>query len=80
MSGSDPKTPAKRNTAFKIKLRGKDGAPLRMPELQQGFYDIARCPGRGDLGSGKAPPNIVKPLRRLSCRHDAEWPNNTKER
>lgn len=29
------------NTAFKIKLRGKDGAPLSMSELRQGLYDIA---------------------------------------
>lgn len=42
MSNTDPKTPTKRNTAFKIKLRGKDGAPLSMTELQQGLYDIAR--------------------------------------
>jgi hypothetical protein len=27
--------------AFKIKLRGKDNAPLSMQELRQGFYDIA---------------------------------------
>ncbi|MEQ9642042.1 MAG: hypothetical protein RIM84_18610 [Alphaproteobacteria bacterium] len=30
------------STAFKIKLRGKDGAPLSMDELRQGFYEIAR--------------------------------------
>lgn len=30
------------STALKIKLRGKDGAPLSMQELQQGLYDIAR--------------------------------------
>lgn len=29
------------STAFKIKLRGKDGAPLSMAELRQGFFDIA---------------------------------------
>jgi hypothetical protein len=29
------------NTAFKIKLRGKDGAPLTMAELRQGLFDIA---------------------------------------
>jgi hypothetical protein len=29
------------STAFKIKLRGKDGAPLSMPELRQGLFDIA---------------------------------------
>ena len=37
-------TPSKKqkNTSFKIKLRGKDNAPLSMQELQQGLYDIAR--------------------------------------
>jgi len=30
------------STSLKIKLRGKDGAPLAMNELQQGLYDIAR--------------------------------------
>lgn len=30
------------NTSLKIRLRGKDGAPLSMSELQQGLYDIAR--------------------------------------
>lgn len=30
------------NTSLKIRLRGKDGAPLSMQELQQGLYDIAR--------------------------------------
>jgi hypothetical protein len=35
--------PAKRkNTGSKIKLRGKDDAPLSMQDLRQGFYDIAR--------------------------------------
>ena len=29
-------------TAFKIKLRGKDNAPLSMQDLRQGLYDIAR--------------------------------------
>jgi hypothetical protein len=28
--------------AFKIKLRGKDNAPLSMREMQQGLYEIAR--------------------------------------
>lgn len=32
----------KRNTALTIKLRGKDDAPLSMPSLRQGLYDIAR--------------------------------------
>ena len=27
--------------AFKIKLRGKDNAPLTMAEIHQGLYDIA---------------------------------------
>lgn len=31
-----------KNTTFKIKLRGKDGAPLSMQELQQGLYEAAR--------------------------------------
>lgn len=30
------------NTAFKIKLRGKDNAPLSMTEIRQGLYDIVR--------------------------------------
>lgn len=30
------------SSAFKIKLRGKDGAPLSMTELNQGLYDISR--------------------------------------
>ena len=35
---------------MKIKLRGKDGAPLSMQELQQGLYDIARkLKPHGDL-------------------------------
>lgn len=33
---------AERQTGFKIKLRGKDNAPLSMAELRQGFYDIVR--------------------------------------
>lgn len=39
------KKPAVKNTensSLKIRLRGKDGAPLSMTELQQGLYDIAR--------------------------------------
>ena len=37
-------TPSKKqkNTSFKIKLRGKDNAPLSMQELRQGLFDIAR--------------------------------------
>jgi hypothetical protein len=30
------------SAAFKIRLRGKDGAPLSMTEMRQGLYDIAR--------------------------------------
>lgn len=37
------KTPKGDNTSLKIRLRGKDGAPLSMQELQQGLYDIARA-------------------------------------
>lgn len=32
----------KKDSSFKIKLRGKDNAPLSMKELRQGLYDIAR--------------------------------------
>ena len=39
---SGAKAKAERNTSFKIKLRGKDGAPLSMQDLRQGLYDIAR--------------------------------------
>lgn len=44
------KTPKKRNTrtrkksdssSLKVKLRGRDGAPLAMTEFQQGLYDLA---------------------------------------
>lgn len=31
-----------KNTSLKIRLRGKDNAPLSMQELRQGLYDIAR--------------------------------------
>ena len=31
-----------KSTAFKIKLRGRDNAPLTMPELFQGLYDVIR--------------------------------------
>ena len=34
--------PKSDNASFKIKLRGKDGAPLSMDELQQGLFEIAR--------------------------------------
>lgn len=36
-------SPTKTNsTSLKIRLRGRDGAPLSMPELQQALYEIAR--------------------------------------
>lgn len=34
--------PKRKNTNFRIKLRGKDDAPLSMKDLRQGLYDIAR--------------------------------------
>ena len=37
-----PRTPKGDNTAFRIKLRGKDNAPLPVEELKQGLYDAAR--------------------------------------
>ena len=43
-STRSPKQPArkkKRESSFKIKLSGKDGAPLSMADLRQGLYDIA---------------------------------------
>ena len=30
------------STAFKIKLRGRDGAPLSMQELHQELYEVSR--------------------------------------
>lgn len=46
--GKRPKQTASRKksakggeSALRIRLRGKDGAPLSMPELQQCLYDIA---------------------------------------
>lgn len=40
---NDKASPRKEDSsAFKIKLRGKDGAPLSMTEMRQGLYDIAR--------------------------------------
>jgi hypothetical protein len=39
---SSAKSTKSDSTAFKIKLRGKDNAPLSMTELRQGLYDIAR--------------------------------------
>lgn len=48
---SKPRKSAKRKTEnppFKIKLRGRDGAPLSIPELQQGLYEISRKLGRFD--------------------------------
>ena len=32
----------KDSSGFKIKLRGKDGAPLSMTEMRDGLYEIAR--------------------------------------
>lgn len=37
-----PPTTKKNDNSFKIKIRGKDNAPLSMRELRQGLYDIAR--------------------------------------
>jgi hypothetical protein len=37
-----PRTPKGENTAFRIKLRGKDNAPLPVHEIKQGLYDAAR--------------------------------------
>lgn len=36
------------STAFKIKLRGKDGAPLSMREIREGLYEAARRLGAYD--------------------------------
>jgi len=32
----------KKNTSFKIKIRGKDDTPLSMTDLRQGLYEIAK--------------------------------------
>lgn len=32
----------KKNTSFKIKIRGKDDTPLSMTDLRQGMYEIAK--------------------------------------
>lgn len=37
-----PRTPKGESSALKIKLRGKDGAPLSMQELRDGIYEAAR--------------------------------------
>jgi hypothetical protein len=37
-----PKTPKGEGSAFKIRLRGKDGAPLSMQELRDGLFEAAR--------------------------------------
>lgn len=29
-------------SGFKVKLRGRDGAPMSMPEMRDGLYEIAR--------------------------------------
>jgi hypothetical protein len=39
---SSSRTKKPDSEAFKIKLRGKDNAPLSMREMQQGLYEIAR--------------------------------------
>ena len=45
--GTRPKKTAKSSrkktdsSSLKVKLRGKDGAPLAMNEFQQGLYDLA---------------------------------------
>jgi hypothetical protein len=36
-----PRTPKGENTAFRIKLRGKDDAPLSILEFQQGLYEVS---------------------------------------
>jgi hypothetical protein len=41
-SGKSPKTPKGESTAFKIKLRGQDNAPLSMQEIRDGLYEAAR--------------------------------------
>ena len=41
-SGKATSSRGSESSAFKIRLRGKDGAPLSMTELRQGLYDIAR--------------------------------------
>lgn len=42
-SGRSGKGGSKReSTAFRIKLRGKDGAPLSMTELREGLYEATR--------------------------------------
>lgn len=42
MTARNRKTADTQSTAFKIRLRGKDGAPLSMQEIKQGLYEIAR--------------------------------------
>ncbi len=37
-----PPSSKKKNASSKIKIRGKDNAPLAMAELRQGLYDVAR--------------------------------------
>ena len=41
-SSKAPKTPKGEGAAFKIRLRGKDGAPLSMQELRDGLFEAAR--------------------------------------
>lgn len=37
-----PKSPKGESAAFKIRLRGKDGAPLSMQEIRDGLFEAAR--------------------------------------
>lgn len=41
-SKSAPPTGPAENTAFKIRLRGKDNAPLSISQLNQGLYEAMR--------------------------------------
>lgn len=40
--GRIPKPPKGESAAFKIRLRGKDGAPLSMQEIRDGLFEAAR--------------------------------------
>lgn len=40
----------KSDTAFRIRLRGRDGAPLSMPEVRQGLLEAVRELKRYDAG------------------------------
>ena len=41
-SKAAPPSAAPESTAFKIRLRGKDNAPLTIPDLNQGLYEAMR--------------------------------------